>query len=80
MRLRSIALAGVALICLSGPVAAGQGWYIGAEVGNSLPVDTKVKFPELPSLTGNVDAEMARRLARRSTWCWSGVWIAGADR
>ena len=57
MRLRSIALAGAALISLCGPAAAGQGWYIGAEVGKSRPVDTKWKFPELPSVTGNVNAD-----------------------
>ena len=51
MRLRSIALAGAALISLCGPAVAGQGWYIGAEVGNSRPVDTKLKVPELPSVT-----------------------------
>jgi len=57
MHLRSIALAGAALIALCGPVAAGQGWYVGAEVGRSLPTDIKWKFPDSPSNTGRIDGD-----------------------
>src|ERR1700740_3303211 len=33
MKLRTLALAGVALIGLAGPAAAGQGWYVGMGLG-----------------------------------------------
>ncbi len=57
MRLRSMALAGATLLVLCGPAAAGQGWYIGAEAGWSMPNDIKWKFPEFPGNTGRINSD-----------------------
>ncbi|MBV9904773.1 MAG: outer membrane beta-barrel protein, partial [Alphaproteobacteria bacterium] len=43
MKLRSIALAGVALAAMSTPALAGEGWYIGLGGGYSNPEPMKIR-------------------------------------
>src|SRR5262245_25890463 len=60
MRLKTIGFAGAALLAVGSPALAGQGFYVGAEVGWSFPNDVKWSLPDLPGTNrGAIDQDSA---------------------
>ena len=58
MKIRMMALAGVALLALSGTASAGQGWYLGLGAGLDHMGNFKTSFSGISSATSGMQGKV----------------------
>ncbi len=65
MKLRMIALAGVAVAALSSPAIAGEGWYLGLGGGyaSEAEVDLKMEMVSRGMIAQDIERVLAARLS-----------------